>query len=152
MKKFEFSLGKLKGYREQILDREKSSLAFINAQRQKLEEEKISAKAELKRSTAEFSERAKVGVSIMQMNVFKSYQHSIGIRIKDIDDSITELSDRIERQLQRVVSATKDVNSLEKLEEKQLEEYNALLLKDNERFIAEYVNNVAIRSNYNNAI
>jgi flagellar export protein FliJ len=146
MKKFQFSLGKLKGYREQILDREKNNLAFINAQRQKLEDEKEAARAELRRSTAEFSERAKVGVSIMQMNVFKSYQHSLGIRIKDIDDAIIELSDRIERQLQRVVAATRDVNSLEKLEEKQLEDYNAALLKSNENFIAEYVNNIALRN------
>ncbi|MDR0986248.1 MAG: flagellar export protein FliJ [Ruminococcus sp.] len=148
MKKFQFSLGRIKGYREQILDREKNSLAFIHAQRVSLEDEKESARAELRRSSAEFSERAKVGVSIMQMNVFKSYQHSLGIRIKDIDEAIIELSDRIERQLERVVAATKDVNSLEKLEERQLEDYRAELIKDDERFIAEYVNNIAVRKNY----
>jgi flagellar export protein FliJ len=146
MKKFEFSLGKLKGYREQLLDREKNSLAFINAQRQRLENEKNAATEELKRSSGEFSERAKIGVSIMQVNAFKSYQHSLGIKIKDIDQSIAELSERIERQLQRVISATKDVNTLEKLEEKQLETYNYEVLTADERFIAEYVNNIAVRS------
>jgi flagellar FliJ protein len=148
VKKFQFSLGRIKGYREQVLDREKNSLAFINAQRLKLEEDRAATTAELRRSTAEFSERAKVGVSIMQMNVFKSYQHSLGIRIKDIDEAITELSDRIERQLQRVVAATRDVSSLEKLEERQLEDYRAELIKDDERFIAEYVNNISVRNNY----
>ncbi|MDR0943632.1 MAG: flagellar export protein FliJ [Ruminococcus sp.] len=146
MKKFQFSLGKLKGYKEQLLDREKNSLAFITAQRQKLEDEKEAAIIELRRSSAEFSDRARVGVSIMQMNVFKSYQHSLNMRVKDIDEAVTELSQRIEKQLERVVEATKDVKGLEKLEERQLETYRAEELKADENFIAEYVNNIAVRS------
>jgi flagellar export protein FliJ len=145
MKKFEFSLGKLKGYKEQLLDKEKNSLSFINAQRRKLEEEKESAVIELRRSTAEFSDRAKIGVSIMQMNVFKSYQHSLNIRIKEIDDAVAELSERIERQLERVVAASKDVKSLDKLQERQYEGYKAAELKADEHFIAEYVNNIMVR-------
>jgi flagellar export protein FliJ len=147
MKRFEFSLGKLKGYKEQLLDREKNSLAFITAQRHTLEEEKEAAIATLRRSSDEFSDRAKVGVTIMQMNVFKSYQHSLGMRIKDIDAAVAELSIRIEKQLERVVAATKDVKGLEKLEERQFEVYKAAELKADENFIAEYVNNLASRAN-----
>jgi flagellar export protein FliJ len=146
MKKFEFSLDKLKGYKEQLLDREKNSLSFINAQRRRLEEEREAAVAELRRSSSEFSDRAKVGVTIMQMNVFKSYQHSLNIRIKDIDEAVADLSERIERQLERVVAASKDVKGLEKLEERQLEIYRAAEQKADENFIAEYVNNLAVRS------
>jgi flagellar export protein FliJ len=146
MKRFEFSLGKLKGYKEQLLDREKNSLAFITAQRHKLEEEKEAAISALRRSSSEFSDRAKVGVTIMQMNVFKSYQHSLNMRIKDIDDAVAELSVRIEKQLERVVAASKDVKGLEKLEERQYETYKEAELKADENFIAEYVNNLAVRS------
>jgi flagellar export protein FliJ len=147
MKRFEFSLGKLKGYKEQLLDREKNSLAFITAQRHKLEEEKEATISDLRRSSSEFSDRAKIGVTIMQMNVFKSYQHSLNMRIKDIDEAVAELSVRIEKQLERVVAASKDVKGLEKLEERQLEVYKEAELKADENFIAEYVNNLAIRSN-----
>jgi len=45
-----------------------------------------------------------------------------------------------------VVEATKDVKTLEKLEEKQLEEYKALENKENEQFIEEFVSNASIRS------
>jgi flagellar export protein FliJ len=147
MKRFEFSLGKLKGYKEQLLDKEKNSLAFITAQRLRLEEEKEAAIVSLRRSSSEFSDRAKVGVTIMQMNVFKSYQHSLNMRIKDIDEAVAELSIRIEKQLERVVAASKDVKGLEKLEERQLEVYKEAQLKADETFIAEYVNNLAVRSN-----
>jgi flagellar FliJ protein len=146
MKRFEFSLGKLKGYKEQLLDREKNNLAIIHGQRVQLEEDRRQTEAELKRSTLEFRERSKVGINIMQMNVFKSYQHSLNMKIKDIDIAIVEIGDRIEKQLQRVVAASKDVSSLEKLEEKQLDSYKADLLKADENFIAEYVNNIAVRS------
>jgi flagellar FliJ protein len=148
LKKFEFTLDKLKNYREQLLDREKNSLSFINNQRAKLLEDKRNVEAELRHSTLEFRERAKIGVNIMQMNVFKSYQHSLNMKIKDIDEAITDVSLRIERQLQRVIAATKDVSSLEKLEEKQLDAYKADLQKADENFIAEYVNNIAIRKMY----
>jgi flagellar FliJ protein len=148
LKKFEFTLDKLKNYREQLLDREKNSLSFINAQRAKLIAEREQTEAELKHSNLEFRERSKVGVNIMQMNVFKSYQHSLNMKIKDIDSAISEVSQRIERQLERVISATKDVSSLEKLEEKQLDSYKADLQKADENFIAEYVNNISVRRMY----
>ena len=52
----------------------------------------------------------------------------------------------IEKQLGIVVEATKDVKTLEKLEEKQLEEYKALETKENEQFIEEFVSGAAIRN------
>ena len=52
----------------------------------------------------------------------------------------------IEKQLGIVVEATKDVKTLEKLEEKQLEEYKALEIKENEQFIEEFVSGAAARS------
>jgi flagellar FliJ protein len=148
LKRFEFTLDKLKNYREQLLDREKNSLSFINAQRAKLLEDRGNAEADLKRSTLEFRERSKIGVNIMQMNVYKSYQHSLNMKIKDIDAAIEDVSVRIEKQLQRVIAATQDVSSLEKLEEKQLEVYRADIQKADENFIAEYVNNIAVRKMY----
>ena len=40
MKRFRFSLDKLKGYKEQILDKEKNDLAQLRSQQQSLVEEK----------------------------------------------------------------------------------------------------------------
>ena len=52
----------------------------------------------------------------------------------------------IDKQLSVVVDATKDVRTLEKLEEKQLEEYKAAEGKENELFIEEFVSGGAVRS------
>ena len=47
----------------------------------------------------------------------------------------------IERQLEVVVEATKEVSKLEKLEEQQIEEYKAAEQKETEAFIEEFVSN-----------
>ena len=52
----------------------------------------------------------------------------------------------IEKQLRVVVEATKDVKTLEKLEEKQLEEYNHQVGKENEQFIEEFVSGQTVRA------
>ena len=52
----------------------------------------------------------------------------------------------IEDQLSVVVEATKDVKTLEKLEEKQLEEYNHQATKENEQFIEEFVSGQTVRA------
>ena len=45
-----------------------------------------------------------------------------------------------------VGEATKDVRTLEKLEEKQLEDYKAAANKENEQFIEEFVSGQSIRA------
>ena len=52
----------------------------------------------------------------------------------------------IEKQLGVVVEATKDVKTLEKLEEKQLEEYKMSANKENEQFIEEFVSGQTVRA------
>ena len=54
--------------------------------------------------------------------------------------------EEINKQLGVVVEATKDVRTLEKLEEKQLEDYKAAANKENEQFIEEFVSGQSIRA------
>ena len=49
--------------------------------------------------------------------------------------------EKIKFQTKVVVEANKDVSSLEKLEDKQREEYNFKVAKAEEQFIEEYVSN-----------
>ena len=56
MKRFEFSLNKLMGYKKQVLDREKNNLAHLRMQQQPMQEEKDQLEAKLKLSADEFRE------------------------------------------------------------------------------------------------
>ncbi len=141
MKRFEFSLNKLMGYKQQILDREKNDLAHLRRQQQQMQEEKELLEETLRRSAEEFRDLSGKGISVMQVTMFKSYHQSLRMQIRDLEDAIENMEKKVQKQLGVVIEATKEVSSLEKLEEKQLEAYNFKVAKAEEQFIAEYVMN-----------
>lgn len=146
MKRFEFSLNKLKGYKQQVLDREKNSLAHLRRQQQQYMDDKYALEQKLKQSNEEFILKSSRGMTVMQITAFKGYHNSLSAQIKELERSIAVMEDKVQRQLGVVIEATKEVSSLEKLEDKQLEEYNFLAAKAEEQFISEYVVNSTYRT------
>ena len=67
------------------------------------------------------------------------------MQIKELENSIEDMETKVQKQLGVVVEATKEVSSLEKLEEKQLEDYRFKVAKAEEQFISEYVMNSTYR-------
>ncbi|MDE5859837.1 MAG: flagellar export protein FliJ [Oscillospiraceae bacterium] len=145
MKRFEFSLNKLMGYKQQILDREKNNLAHLRRQQQQYIDEKNELEERLRRSSIEFQEKMAAGMTVLQVSTFKGYHQSLAAQIRELEDSIEKMEEKVQRQLKVVVEANKEVSSLEKLEDKQLEEYNFKVAKAEEQFIEEYVTNAAYR-------
>ena len=141
MKRFKFSLDKLKGYKEQVLDKEKNDLAQLRNQQQALVDEKHKTEETLRLSNEEFIKKSNSGMSVMQITMFKSYHQSLSQQIKELEASIEKMEVKVQRQLNVVVEATKEVSSLERLEEKQLEAYNFQVANAEEQFISEYVIN-----------
>ena len=81
----------------------------------------------------------------MEITVFKGFHNALIDQIRLKEKEIAEFDKEIEKQLGVVVQISKDVNSLEKLRDKQLEEYNFKVQKSEEQFIEEYVSGVAFR-------
>ena len=146
MKKFSFSLEKLYGYKEQVLSKEKNDLAQYRSEKQQLLEEKEKLERLLAESGEEFAEKAAVGMSIVEINVIKDYQKSLTEDIRLKEREIEEAEERISGQLRVVIQASKDVNSLEKLRDKQLDEYKFKVAKSDEQFIEEFVTSSSYRS------
>lgn len=146
MKRFEFSLNKLMGYKQQVLDREKNDLAHLRRQQQQYMDEKAALEEKLRSSNREFCARSAQGMTVMQISVFKGYHQSLSGQIKELEASIEKMETKVQKQLSVVIEATKEVSSLEKLEGKQLEEYNFKAAKAEEQFIAEYVTNSTYRA------
>ena len=146
MKKFQFTLQKLMDYREQELDRQKNTLNALRGELNKIE----SAAAELRRKV--FSESTELericteGAQAYEISVRKRYIVTLQQEIHMREAQAVQKRQEIDAQLGVVVEATKDVKTLEKLEEKQLEEYRALENKENEQFIEEFVSNASMRS------
>jgi len=145
MKKFQFSLAKLKHYKERMEEAEKNNLGILRRElvvlQQQLEE--IFAVIELK--NAELSEIYIKGTTPVDISVRKRY---ISARKQDAVEKQIEIFHKeaeVQRQLEVVLELQKEVASLEKLEENQLEEYRAAELKETEQFIDEFMTNADFR-------
>lgn len=112
MKRFEFSLNKLKGYKQQVLDREKNSLAHLRRQQQQYIDDKYALEQKLKQSNEEYILRSSKGMTVMQITTFKGYHRSLSAQIKELERSIAVMEEKVQRQLNVVIEATKEVSSL----------------------------------------
>ena len=146
MKRFQFTLDKLYDYKDQVLSKEKNDLADLRSSRAKMLDEKEELEYRLRVSGEEFAEKAAVGMTIMEMTMFKDFHKSLEERIHEKEEEISDMEGQIARQLNVVIEASKDVNSLERLRDKQLEEYNFMAAKAEEQFIEEFVTNSAFRA------
>jgi flagellar FliJ protein len=146
LKKFHFTLDKLLDFKGQILEKEKNSLASLNAQKAEALELKAALERQMKEEQDDFNIRAQKGISAADMFIFKESHNALRLRIEEAKASIASLEDAVEKQLGVVTEASKEVKSLEKLEEKQLEDYKFKAAKADEQFIEEYVSSSSVRA------
>lgn len=141
MKKFVFTLERLKQYREQVLETEKGSLADLRGQLSRLQAEVEKILEELARLNRELVALYEKGTTPLDISIHKRFISSKQQELHMKRHQILMKEREIERQLEVVVEATKEVSKLEKLEEQQIEEYKAAEQKENEAFIEEFVSN-----------
>lgn len=139
MKKFMFSLQKLQNYKEQVLQKEKNDLANLRSQQQLAVNEKARLTRELHAANDDFVRKSALGMEIQHIVLAKHYIKSLSDQIRAFERRIAQLGKAIEAQLQIVVEATRECSSLEKLRDKQYEEYKVAEAKAEELFIAEFV-------------
>ncbi len=145
MKKFQFTLQKLKDFREQELDRQKNTLNALRGELLRIEAATEELRRKVAAESADLERICSEGAQVYEVSVRKRYIVTLQQEIHMKEAQAAEKRIEIEKQLGIVVEATKDVKTLEKLEEKQFEEYKALETKENEQFIEEFVSGASIR-------
>ena len=146
MKKFQFTLQKLMDFRQQELDRQKNTLSALQADLQRIYAEKEQLIKQVEEFSAELETVCRQGAQAFEISVRKRYIVTLQQEIHAKDASAARKQEEINKQLGVVVEATKDVRTLEQLEEKQLEDYKAAANKENEQFIEEFVSGQSIRA------
>ena len=146
MKKFQFTLQKLMDFRQQELDRQKNTLSALQAELQRIYQEKEELIRRVEESSQDLEIICRQGAQVFEVSVRKRYIVSLQQEIHAHDASAAMKQQEINKQLGVVVEATKDVRTLEKLEEKQLEDYKAAANKENEQLIEEFVSGQSIRA------
>ena len=146
MKAFHFTLEKLMDFREQELDRQKNTLAALRAELLQINEDAEELRRKVVQLSAELEEVCRNGALANDVALRKRYIVTLQQEIHLKEFQAVQKQEEIDKQLGVVVEATKDVKTLEKLEEKQLEEYNKAVGKENEQFIEEFVSGQSIRN------
>lgn len=141
MKKFEFRLEKILNYKDQLLKEEKNTLSEIRAKRLAAENEFFMVKNKLAAANENYIMRSQKGMTAEEMIAEKRYMTSLSDNIRELLKILKIYDEKIEIQLAVVIDAGREVNTLQKLQEKQLEVYKDDCMKDEEKFIDEFVRN-----------
>ncbi len=147
MKKFKFTLESLKKYNEQILDSEKNTLGRLRAEYADMQKALEGKELEYEQAIEKLEELMKSGTNVMRVSLHKRYIASLQQDMYRIKAEMAAKDEEIQKQLQKVVDATKEVSKIEKLEEKQIEQYKYEEQKESELFIEEFVSNGTFREN-----
>ncbi|GHV46434.1 hypothetical protein FACS189499_01610 [Clostridia bacterium] len=139
MKKFEFTLDRLKDYREQILEAEKNTLGVLRGQMHELEMLETQIRDTIEMKNEELWQTMQSGTTPIEIAMMKRFIIAKQQELSETGILIQRKNREIEKQLEVVIAATQDLSSMEKLEEKQLEAYQAEEMKEHERFVEEFV-------------
>ncbi len=109
MKKFVFTLQRLKEYREQSLDTEKGTLAELRAELRQMEAELEKILEELVKLNRDLMELYEKGTTANDIAVHKRYINNKQQELHMKRHQILMQNRKIEAQLQAVIDATKEV-------------------------------------------
>lgn len=137
MKQFRFSLERMRSYKNQLLDREKSTLKLLQQRKDEVEYRLARIKQFKETKNQELIEKQIKGITAQEMDIYRLYIENARLQIKqlEIDHRIAEVE--VERQMKVVVKASQEVSGLDKLEERQLQEYHHSVAKEQEQTISE---------------
>ena len=146
MKKFRFSLEKMLRYQDSLLDEEKNKLAELRAIKNEIDQKIESDENQLAALNDERMEKSARGMSILEMRGYNYSIETVTRLIKALKIEQEKAEVKVQAQLARVLAQQREVSGLERLREKQLEEYQQAAQKEHDLIIAEMVAAKYIRS------
>lgn len=139
MKKFEFSLSHMRDYKERLLDEEKGVLQRVKNERDAIEE----AIHRLDREFAELSlkmvKAQTQGTTIVELRKLSAQLDNVRLQQEDLKKALQKAELKVEHQMKAVIAANQEVSKLDKLQERQYEEYRHQVNKAEEDRIDEFV-------------
>lgn len=148
MKKFVFPLEKVLRFRTSLLDEEKNKLAELRRDVVETENRIEDCHRQIEQSDLQMKESAARGTSILQMRMFSFEIDSARRMIAELEKTLKKQQALAEQQLAVVLEATKDVNGLERLRDKQREEYDEAIRKADDLTISELISSQYVREGH----
>ena len=146
MKKFSFALARMMNYEEQILEREKGVMGRLIAEHDEIAARQQEIICQLEKIHGEMDVEIRRGTTVYQINAYTAMIRTGKFQLEQLKKQLLIKKAEIERQRQTVTEASQEVKKLEKLKEKQLEEYHHSEKKEEEEMISEHVSGSFLRS------
>ena len=139
MKKFVFTMQKMRDYKKQILESEKNKLMTLRKEQYTMENRISELDENMLNLGKRQTEAMLEGTKSSDLILFNMQKDGIRREKTQLSYQLNILLMTIERQRKAVVKISQEVSGLDKLEEQQREEYNKLAAKESQNAIEEFL-------------
>lgn len=144
MKKFAFSLEKVLSFKQQTLNVQLNELALFQMKLKELEKEIDDLNNKFADTNQQMVTRLQTGLNSNDISIYKIYFNTLNQKIQKMTEDKKQLLGVIAKKKADIVAANSEISGLEKLRDKQLDEYMKSKQKSDELAMDEYVNQVRI--------
>lgn len=149
MKKFEFSLARIRDYKNSILNKEKNVLVGLRMEQNSIEERIKELDQIFNEINIEMHDKMKTGIDATTLRIYDFRKNNIREEKDALNNRLDFLLSSIELQQKRVQKIQQEVKSYDNLETRQREAYNESVAKEEEQIIAEFVSQKFINEQVN---
>lgn len=146
MTKFVFSLEKVLNLKQQLLDVQVNEMMQLQDRLKLIVAEIEQLNERFQKYNRELNEQLKTGIEPQKVMAYKMYFHDINQKTNACNQRKEEVEAQITRKKEEMIALKTDISGLEKLKEKQREEYNFSLQKQQELEVEEFVNRTSAAS------
>ena len=145
MKKFQFSLDHVRDYRDRLLDEETGKLQRLRAEQTRIEQLIAQLEADFAQVSQAMRDAQAEGITALEQRGFSLQLESIRMQTHELTNLLKGVQDQVEQQTQIVVAANQEVSKLDKLKDRQYEDWQTSVRKAEEERIEELVSQNYIR-------
>lgn len=139
MKKFEFSLGRIRDYKNILLDRERNVLVGLMMEKNNINDRMDELEEQFEKVNNEMHDEMRQGLNVTKIRLYEAQKNGMREEKRLLGERLEFLQVSIDRQQERVSSLKRDVSGYDNLEAKKREEYNKELAKEQDLVISEFV-------------
>ena len=149
MKKFEFSLGRIRDYKNILLDREKNVLVGLMMEKNNITDRIEQLDKEFEKINNEMHEEMRSGLNVTKIRLYEAQKNGMREEQRLLGDRLDFLQVSIDKQQERVSSLKMDVSGYDNLEAKKREEWSKAFAKEQDLVISEFVSQKYTRDHKN---
>lgn len=145
MKQFAFTLEKVLRFKKETLDLLKNELQQLRFRQREIEDAMEEINETFRGSNRTLTENMKTGMDPQSIAVYKKYFGELNRRNKILQEQREKAVLAVAAKQKEVVQMNSDISGLERIREKQLQEYLAKDRREQEQFIEEFVGRADVR-------